>query len=200
MSAEAAAHAEEYTTLGLPHRKVGFWTFIGSECMFFGSLIGTYLAYRGKSIQGPFPHETFSVLVTSCSTFVLLTSSLAMVLALHYVESANRRLAGLWLFITAAFGLTFLGFQSYEFTEFYSKGLTLEQNLYGTTFFVLTGFHGAHVSGGVLWLLSLFVMNARGMLGPEKSLDVEICGLYWHFVDIVWIVIFTVVYLVEFAR
>jgi heme/copper-type cytochrome/quinol oxidase subunit 3 len=109
-------------------------------------------------------------------------------------------LAGLWLFITATFGLIFVGFQSYEFTEFYSMGLSLEQNLYGTTFFVLTGFHGAHVSGGVLWLLSLFVMNARGMLGPEKALDVELCGLYWNFVDIVWIVIFTVVYLVEFAR
>ena len=106
---EAAAHAEEYTTLGLPHRKVGFWTFIGSECMFFGSLIGTYLAYRGKSLQGPFPEETFSVLVTSISTFTLLTSSLAMVLALHYVQVGSRRLAGFWLLATALLGLLFLG-------------------------------------------------------------------------------------------
>jgi heme/copper-type cytochrome/quinol oxidase subunit 3 len=197
---EAAAHAEEYTTLGLPHRKVGFWTFIGSECMFFGSLIGTYLAYRGKSLQGPFPEETFSVLVTSISTFTLLTSSLAMVLALHYVQVGSRRLAGFWLLATALLGLVFLGFQSFEFTDFYRHGLTLNQNLFGTTFFVLTGFHGAHVSGGVLWLLSLFVINARGLLTPERSLDVEICGIYWHFVDIVWIVIFTVVYLLEFVR
>ena len=194
------AHVAEYTTLGLPHRKVGFWTFIGSECMLFGSLIGTYLAYRGHSLVGPFPHETFSVLVTSISTFTLLTSSLAMVLALHFVNVGNRRLGGLWLFVTALLGLVFVGFQSFEFTEFYHKGLSLNRNLFGTTFFVLTGFHGAHVSGGVLWLLSLFVVNARGRLGPERALDVEICGLYWHFVDIVWIVIFTVVYLVEFAR
>jgi heme/copper-type cytochrome/quinol oxidase subunit 3 len=198
--ADTAAHAEEYTTLGLPHRKVGFWTFIGSECMFFGSLIGTYLAYRGQSLTGPYPHEVFSVLITSCSTFVLLISSFFMVMSLHYVQAGNRRLAGTWLLGTALAGLVFVGFQSYEFTEFYRHGLTLSQNIFGTTFFVLTGFHGAHVSGGVLWLLSLFVLNARGHLGPDKALDVEICGLYWHFVDIVWIVIFTVVYLVEFAR
>jgi heme/copper-type cytochrome/quinol oxidase subunit 3 len=198
--AEAVAHAEEYTSLGIHHRKVGFWTFIGSECMFFGSLIGTYLAYRGSSLVGPYPQDTFSIMVTTWSTFTLLLSSFFMVLALHFVREGNRFWGGLWLFMTAAGGLVFLGFQSFEFSEFYHQGLTLSTNLYGTTFFVLTGFHGAHVSGGVLWLLSLFVLNARGVLGPDKALDVEIAGLYWHFVDIVWIVIFTVVYLVEFAQ
>jgi heme/copper-type cytochrome/quinol oxidase subunit 3 len=195
----ATAH-QEYTSLGIPHRKLGFWTFIGSECMFFGTLIGAYLAYKGKSLVGPLPADTFSILVTSCSTFTLLASSFFMVLGLHYVREDNRFRAGFWLFMTALGGLIFLGFQSFEFTEFYSKGLTLERNLYGTTFFVLTGFHGAHVSGGVLWLLCLVVMNARGQLGSEKAMDVEIAGLYWHFVDIVWFVIFTVVYLLEFAR
>jgi len=193
------AHAE-YTALGIPHRKLGFWTFLGSECMFFGTLIGTYLSYRGKSLVGPYPHETFSVQVTTISTFTLLASSFFMVMALHYVREGRRFAAGAWLLATATGGLIFLGFQSFEFTEFYHKGLSLSKNLYGTTFFVLTGFHGAHVSGGVLWLLSLFVMNAQGKLPKEKEMDVEIAGLYWHFVDIVWIIIFTVVYLVEFAQ
>ena len=194
------AHAEEYTSLGYPHRKVGFWTFIGSECMFFGSLIGTYMAYSGASLVGPYPQDVFSIAITTWSTFILLFSSFTMVLALHYVRVDNRFWAGFYLLATAVGGLVFVGFQSFEFTEFYAKGLTLETNLYGTTFFVLTGFHGAHVSGGVLWLLSLFVMNFRGQLGPEKEMDVEIAGLYWHFVDIVWIIIFTVVYLLEFAK
>jgi heme/copper-type cytochrome/quinol oxidase subunit 3 len=198
--ANAVAHIEEYTSLGIPHRKVGFWIFIGSECMFFGSLIGTYLAYQGKSLVGPYPVDTFSILVTSSSTFALLASSFFMVLGLHYVRESDRFWGGFWLSMTAFGGLIFLGFQSFEFTEFYHQGLTLGRNLYGTTFFVLTGFHGAHVSGGVLWLLSLVVMNARGQLGAERALDVEIAGLYWHFVDIIWIVIFTVVYLLEFAR
>ena len=195
-----AAHAEEYTTLGYPHRKVGFWTFLGSECMFFGSLIGTYMAYTGASLEGPYPQDVFSIAVTTWSTFILLFSSFTMVMALHFVRVDNRFWAGFFLMATAVGGLAFVGFQSFEFTEFYSQGLTLEKNLYGSTFFVLTGFHGAHVSGGVLWLLSLFVMNARGQLGPAKEMDVEIAGLYWHFVDIVWIIIFTFVYLLEFAK
>ena len=199
--ADAVAHADpEIGNLGYHHRKLGFWTFIGSECMFFGTLIGTYMAYRGQSLVGPYPADVFDIMVTTWSTFTLLMSSFTMVLGLYYVRNANRFWAGFWLLMTAVGGLVFLGFQAYEFTEFYAKGVTLERNLFGTTFFVLTGFHGAHVSGGVLWLLCLVVMNARGSIGPENELDVEIAGLYWHFVDIVWIVLFTIIYLVEFAQ
>src|SRR5207253_10585058 len=104
----------------------------------------------------------------------------------------------LWLAGTAFFGLIFLGFQAYEFTSFVHEGLTLQQNLFGSTFFVLTGFHGAHVALGVLWLATLLVLDLRGRLGVADSVKVEIAGLYWHFVDIVWIVIFTLVYLVPY--
>jgi heme/copper-type cytochrome/quinol oxidase subunit 3 len=190
----------EIGNLGYHHRKLGFWVFLGSECMFFGALIAAYLAYRGKSLVGPYPADVFDILITTVSTFDLLMSSFTMVLALHFVRAGDRFKGGLFLAATALGGLIFVGFQSFEFTHFYHSGLTLQGNLFGTTFFVLTGFHGAHVSGGVLWLTSLFVMNARGDLGPDKALDVEIAGLYWHFVDIVWIVIFTVVYLLEFAK
>jgi heme/copper-type cytochrome/quinol oxidase subunit 3 len=163
--------------------------------MFFGSLISTYLVYRGRSVQGPTPHEILDIPVTSVSTFVLLMSSLAMVLALAGIQRGDMRRFRLWIGATAALGLVFLGFQVYEFSTFSHEGLTLQTNLFGSTFFTLTGFHGAHVTVGVIWLLSLLGFSLAGRLGPEHALRVEIAGLYWHFVDVVWIVIFTVVYL-----
>jgi len=184
------------TATGLNTWKLGFWTFIGSETLFFGSLISTYLVYKGKSLVGPYPQEILNIPLTSISTFVLLMSSLMMVLALAAVQRGSRRGALVWLLATAALGSTFLGFQAYEFTHFYHEGLRLDTNLFGSTFFVLTGFHGAHVTVGVMWLLALWVEALHGRLGPEAALRVEIAGLYWHFVDVVWIVIFTLVYLI----
>ncbi len=172
------------------------WTFIGSECLFFGTLIATYMAYRGHSVVGPYPHEILDIPLTTISTFDLLMSSLLMVLALAAVQRGDRFQSRLWLAGTALFGLIFLGFQAYEFTHFVHEGLTLQRNLFGSTFFTLTGFHGAHVGLGVLWLLALLVQDLRGRLDVRDATKVEVAGLYWHFVDIVWIVIFTLVYLV----
>ncbi|PYO03273.1 MAG: cytochrome c oxidase subunit I [Candidatus Rokuibacteriota bacterium] len=190
------AHEHQVGGLGIDHRKVGMWTFIGSECLFFGTLIATYMAYKGRSVVGPHPHEILNIPVTSLSTFDLLMSSLLMVLALAAVQRGDHFQSRLWLAGTAFFGLIFLGFQAYEFTSFVHEGLTLQQNLFGSTFFVLTGFHGAHVSLGVLWLLVLLVLDLRGRLSAADSIKVEVAGLYWHFVDVVWIVIFTLIYLV----
>jgi heme/copper-type cytochrome/quinol oxidase subunit 3 len=172
------------------------WTFIGSECMFFGTLIATYMAYRGRSVTGPHPHEVLDIPLTTLSTFDLLMSSLLMVLALAAVQRGDRVQSRLWLAGTALFGLIFLGFQAYEFTHFVGEGLTLQQNLFGSTFFVLTGFHGAHVALGVAWLLALLWLDVRGRLTVADAVKVEIAGLYWHFVDVVWIAIFTLVYLI----
>jgi heme/copper-type cytochrome/quinol oxidase subunit 3 len=191
----AVVHAEE-TTTGLNHRKILMWTFLGSECLFFGSLIATYLVYKNRSLEGPFPQQVFNIPFTSVSTFVLLMSSLFMVLALAAIQRGDRLGTLVWLMATALAGSTFLGGQYFEFTTFYREGLWLGTNLFGTTFFVLTGFHGTHVTIGVIWLLSLWVQVWRGQLRQEHSLSVEIAGLYWHFVDVVWIVIFTVVYLI----
>ena len=181
---------------GLDTQKLGFWTFLGSETLFFGSLISTYMVYRGARVAGPYPREVLNIPVTSVSTFVLLTSSLAMVLALHAVQRGNRRGSLLWILATAVGGLIFLGFQAYEFTQFVHEGLTIQRNVFGSEFFVLTGFHGAHVSVGVIWLLTLWVLTLRGKIGPADATKVEIAGLYWHFVDVVWIAIFTLVYLI----
>jgi heme/copper-type cytochrome/quinol oxidase subunit 3 len=173
------------------------WVFLASECMFFGSLIATYLSYKGRSLVGPQPSEILNIPLTSISTFVLLMSSLAMVLALDAVQRDDRTLAKVWIGAVISLGGLFLAGQVYEFSHFYHEGLTLQANLFGATFFVLTGFHGAHVTVGVIWMLTLLVLMFRGRIGPEQSLDVEVAGLYWHFVDIVWIVIFTLVYLIQ---
>ena len=217
MSTAVASHAHPPTSTGLDHRKIAIWAFIGSECMLFASLISTYLIYKGRSIVGPFPHEAcdpprcathlnaiLNIPVTSQSTFVLLMSSLFMVLALEAVEnkgkpgySGIRGSSKFWLMATAIAGATFLGYQAYEFTSFVHEGLTIRTNLFGSSFFTLTGFHGAHVTAGVLWLLTLFAIDVKRGLGPKDALLVDISALYWHFVDVVWIAIFTLVYLIK---
>jgi heme/copper-type cytochrome/quinol oxidase subunit 3 len=194
---ELAHAAHPPTSTGLNTFKVGFWVFLGSETLFFGSLISTYMVYKNESVVGPYTTEIFDIPLTSISTFVLLMSSLAMVLALDAVQRSWRKGGLIWIMATALLGATFLGFQAYEFTEFYHHGLKLQTNLLGSSFFVLTGFHGAHVTIGVIWLLILWLEAFRGRLPASRSLTLEIAGLYWHFVDIVWIVIFTLIYLIQ---
>src|SRR5688500_277210 len=197
--ADTHAHAVAHppTATGLNTFKLGFWVFLGSETLFFGSLIATYMAYKNESIVGPYSTEILNIPLTSISTFVLLMSSLAMVLALDGVQRGMRTYAMASLLGVIVLGAGFLGFQAYEFTHFYHEGLKLQTNLFGSSFFILTGFHGAHVTIGVIWLLVLFVEMLRGRMPPSRSVTLEIAGLYWHFVDIVWIIIFTLIYLIQ---
>jgi heme/copper-type cytochrome/quinol oxidase subunit 3 len=193
------AHAADhhYTTTGQNSRKMLFWSFLGSECMFFGSLIATYLVYRGRDKVGPHPAEILDIPLTSVSTFVLLMSSLTMVLALAGIQRGSIKATRVWLAATAVLVMMFLSGQVYEFSQFFHEGLALQTNLFACTFYVLTGFHGTHVTVGVIWLWTLFVLTFTGHLRPERHLDVEIAGLYWHFVDVVWIAIFTLIYLIQ---
>ena len=196
-SAAVAHDDHHYTSTGQNSWKLGFWTFIGSECLFFGTLIATYMAYKGASVAGPTPEYVFDIPLTSISTFVLLMSSLAMVLALDGVQKGDKKKGLFWLGTVIVFGSIFLGFQYYEFTHFiHEYHLTLNTNVFGSTFYVLTGFHGAHVTIGVIWMITLFIRVLQDKIPAEKSLQVEIAGLYWHFVDIVWIVIFVLIYLI----
>ena len=181
-----------------PHvRKVAMWAFLGSECLFFGSLISTFLLYRNRTGDGPTAGEIFDIPFTSISSFILLMSSLTMVLAHHASERKDWRRMRVWLLATALLGMTFLAGQVFEFTEFVHHGLTVSTSPFGSSFFVLTGFHGAHVAVGVIMLLATAFMSFGGKLRADGGMDVELVGLYWHFVDIVWIVIFTVVYLLQ---
>ena len=193
----AASSQEEHpTSLGLDSVKLAMWGFLGSECLFFGSLISTYLLYRNRVLDGPKPSDVYDIPFTSVSSFVLLMSSLTMVLALAAIQRGDHRALRLWLFATAFLGMVFIGGQIYEFTTFVEEGLTLSTSTFGSSFFVLTGFHGAHVTIGILMLLSLASMSFLGRLPQDQARKVELVGLYWHFVDVVWIVIFTVVYLI----
>jgi heme/copper-type cytochrome/quinol oxidase subunit 3 len=195
-----SASGEHYTTTGLPNTKLAMWLFLSSECLLFGALITTYVLYRGASVKGPYPNDVFDLGYTSVSSFVLLASSLTMVLALAAAQQRDLVRMRLWLLATAMLGMCFVGGQVYEFTSFYHEGLSLSTNLFGSTFFVLTGFHGVHVTLGILMLLSLVGMSATGRLPDEPAFPVEMVGLYWHFVDIVWIVIFVVVYLIPTGK
>ena len=189
-------HGAHVTNTGLSNEKLAMWAFLGSECLLFGALISTYLLYKGRSLSGPTPKQIYDIPYTSVSSFVLLMSSLTMVLALSAVQRGDIRRMRVWLVTTAALGASFIAGQVYEFTTFVEEGLTLQVNLFGGSFFLLTGLHGAHVSVGVIWLLTLWTMALRNQLTSHDAILVEIAGLYWHFVDIVWIVIFTVVYLI----
>jgi heme/copper-type cytochrome/quinol oxidase subunit 3 len=192
---EDHGHGAHYTSTGLDNRKLAMWAFLGSECLLFGALISSYLLYRNRG-PGVHPHDVYDIPYTSVSSFVLLMSSLTMVLALSALQRRDERQCRVWLTATALLGMTFIGGQVYEFTTFVAHdGISLTSNPASSAFFVLTGFHGTHVTLGIIMLLSLVGFSLAGRLGPENSLQVELVGLYWHFVDIVWVVIFTVVYL-----
>ncbi len=218
MAQAATAHApgeideHHWTSTGLNTRKIAIWGFIGSECLFFASLISTYLVYRGKSLVGPLPHEAsqcmldgkmqtcaqiFSIPLVTFGTAVLLFSSFFVVLALNGAQKGNRKQMLWWLLATVICGFFFIGMQVYEFNHFYHLGLGYSTNLFGSTFYTLTGFHGAHVTLGVIWLSTMLILAWRGKVPPEKALNLEMAALYWHFVDVVWIVIFPVVYLMR---
>ncbi len=191
-------HARQ-TNTGVSNNKLAIWVFIASESLFFGAFLATYFLYRGRDAQflkGPTPSQLLNIPFTSVTSFMLLMSSLSMVLALAAIQRGDHRRFRIWLLATVIFGMSFIGGQVYEFTEFYREGLHLSTNMFGTTFYVLTGLHGTHVVVGIVWLMSIWIRSMQGKIGAERHEAVEIAGLYWHFVDVVWIVIFTAVYLI----
>jgi heme/copper-type cytochrome/quinol oxidase subunit 3 len=188
------------TSTGISNPKLAMWTYLASDCLLFGGLISTYLLYRNR--PGNIPglsgsnlraSELFNIPFTSMTSFILLMSSLTMVLAVNSAIRKDAERVRLWLIATSVLGAMFLGGQIYEFTEFVREGLGFTSNVSASAFFTLTGLHGAHVAVGVLMLLSASVYSVRRQLNAEA---VETLGLYWHFVDIVWVVIFAIVYLI----
>jgi heme/copper-type cytochrome/quinol oxidase subunit 3 len=187
------------TSLGLDHRKLAMWTFLGSEFLFFGAFMSAYILYIDTTNRGP-GIEIFDIPFTSVSSFVLLMSSLTMVLAHNSHVRGDMRRMRLWVLATAGQGMVFLGGQVYEFTVFSREGLNITQSPFASSFFFLTGFHGLHVFIGVLLLLGLYSLTLTGKVKVGQDVKTEIIGLYWHFVDIVWVILFTVVYLIPELR
>jgi cytochrome c oxidase subunit 1 len=183
---------------GLDHRKVGTWSFIASESLFFASLIATYLIYKGRDLSGPTAETMLEMPLTISTTFILLMSSVSMVLAQEGYRRGDRTWGLRWLLATIILGLIFLAGQGYEFNSFFEKGMTLQTNLFSQTFYTMVGFHGAHVAIGVIILLALAGASLTNWFKQRhRDVAVECVALYWHFVDIVWIVIFSVVYLMR---
>jgi cytochrome c oxidase subunit 3 len=196
MSQVSVPPSSEISSLGVDNQKLGVWALLASEAVFFSGLIITYIVMRGRSVSGPLPHEALDVPLTAVNTFVLICSSLTMVTALATIQRGDTRRLRHWLIATALLGLAFLGGQGFEFTKLFHQGLSLSSNLFGATFFTLTGFHGAHVLAGVIWISFVLTRAFRGGVTQDNHIAVELVGLYWHFVDLVWIIIFTVVYLI----
>jgi cytochrome c oxidase subunit 3/cytochrome o ubiquinol oxidase subunit 3 len=195
------AHEEVHETTGIETRKLAMWIFLSSEFMFFGALITNYMLFKGRvGYPEPYPVDIFDIPFTSVSSFVLLMSSLTMVLADSAIHRDDQRSTRTWLVATALLGMVFLAGQAFEFTEFvlHDPPMKISTNPAASAFFTLTGFHGMHVLVGVVMLLTLAGISfRRGKLSTSSGLNLESVALYWHFVDIIWIVIFTVVYLIK---
>lgn len=183
--------------LGAYDKKVGMWVFLASEVMFFAGLIGSYIILRfGASDSWPMPGEVLNVPVTATNTFILICSSVTMVFAFAAIERGDQKKCRLWLLATAVIGASFVGVQIYEYRELAHHGFYPSSGLYGATFFTMTGFHGFHVTVGVICLLWVTAKAFRGGYTKDDHEGVEVIGLYWHFVDLVWIILFTIVYLI----
>jgi cytochrome c oxidase subunit III len=185
--------------------KLGMWVFLLSEVMFFTSLIGTYVILRfAHPEQFAGPGEVLNVPLTAINTFILICSSVTMVKAYAAVEKDDQRGLKMWLLATILLGSTFVGVQVYEYIHLIHDGFVPNAEayaaaggpIYGSTFYLMTGFHGLHVTLGVLALIFILIRAMGGAYHSKRLGGVEIVGLYWHFVDLVWIVLFTIVYLI----
>lgn len=186
----------ENPLLDIPVGKFGMWVFLISEIMFFTGLIGSYIVLRLGSTNWPNPGEVPNTTLLGINTVVLLSSSLTMVLALAAAQQDRQRASKRYLLLTALLGLTFLGIKGYDYAHMWHQGFTMSSSLFGSCYYLLTGFHALHVLSGVILLAYLFVAASRGMFSATNYGRIEYSGLYWHFIDIVWVILFAILCLV----
>ena len=185
----------EKATLEGRNKIMGFWLFLGGETVLFGCLFATFIGLRNQIGDGPSADELFRLPMVALATFILLTSSLTSVLA---IQAMHRKAIGtiqLWFTVTVLLGLAFLGLEIYEFFEYVQEGHTFTVSAFGSAFYTLVGFHGGHVLFGTLWITLLQLQLAKKGLTVVTAPKLYVASLYWHFVDVVWVFIFTVVYL-----
>ena len=204
--AELPGRQPEIAFEGVYTKKLGMWIFLLSEVMFFTSLIGAYVILRFANPEHfAQPGEVLNVPLTAINTFVLICSSVSMVKAFAALQNGDQKGLQQWLLVTIVLGASFVGVQAYEYFQLAThEGFVPVADLYaaeggplyGSTFYVMTGFHGAHVTLGVFALIFVLMQARKGAYTPQNLGGIEIVGLYWHFVDLVWIVLFTIVYLI----
>ncbi|MFD1428146.1 cytochrome c oxidase subunit 3 [Kroppenstedtia sanguinis] len=185
----------EKATLEGRNKIVGFWLFLAAESTLFATEMGAYVALRGSHMNGPASHELFQLPMVAASTLILLVSSLTSVLGVMSMHANNAKRMLFWFRVTILLGVAFLGLESYEFVEYVREGHTLSGSAFGSSFYLLLGTHGAHVLFGVLWILGLVIQGGRKGITVHTAPKFYLASLYWHFIDVVWIFIFTVVYL-----
>ncbi|ELK46029.1 cytochrome aa3 quinol oxidase subunit III [Halobacillus sp. ACCC02827] len=195
--------AEELKTGPLEYRTqegqmsiLGFWIFLGAEVVLFSTLFATYAVLFGRTADAPTPGELFEPGIVLIMTFLLLVSSFTCGLAIHQMRKGNVKGMTLWMIITLALGLGFLGFEIFEFFHYTHEGATLQSAAFWSAFFVLAGTHGLHVTLGIGWAIGLLIQLRKRGLTTKTSRKFFIVSLYWHFLDVVWIFIFTAVYLI----
>lgn len=186
----------ETATMEGKNKFMGLWFFLGGETVLFAALFGTYLALNDSTNGGPSSQDLFGLELVFIMTMILLTSSLTSVYAMYHMKNNDFKKMMIWLGITVALGLAFLGFEIYEFQHYIRDfGFTLRSSAFGSAFYTLVGFHGGHVIFGLAWAIALMIRNAKRGLNLYNAPKFYLFSLYWHFIDVVWVFIFTVVYL-----
>ncbi len=175
--------------------KFAIWLFLATEVMFFSGLIGAYIVLRSAAASWPDPQERLAVDITAFNTFLLITSSWTMVKAVFAAKKGDKNGILRWLAATILIGTGFVSIQVYEYLQLIHEGALPHVDIFWSTFYAMTGFHGTHVVVGVIWLSCVWLGAARGKYTAKNNLGVELAGLYWHFVDLVWVLLFTIVYL-----
>lgn len=196
LNPETMPNEPEKATLEGRNKFLGFWFFLGGETVLFASLFGTYLALRNATAGGPSSNELFGLELVFVMTILLLTSSLTSVYAIYHMKNNDFKKMTLWFIITIVLGFAFLGCEIYEFNHYiHHYEFTFTSSAFGSAFYTLVGFHGGHVLFGLLWMTALLIRNAKRGLNLYNAPKFYVVSLYWHFIDVVWVFIFTVVYL-----
>ncbi|RXZ83525.1 cytochrome (ubi)quinol oxidase subunit III [Paenibacillaceae bacterium] len=188
-------HEPEKATLEGRNKVLGFWLFLGAETVLFGTLFASYLALRDQVMDGKTAQELFSLPLVAIATFILLTSSMTSVMAIQALHQHKVKAMINWLIVTVLLGFGFLGLEIYEFYHYVKEGHGFTTSAFSSSFYTLVGFHGAHVVFGVLWISLLIYQVFKKGLTVVTAPKIYVAGLYWHFIDVVWVFIFTVVYL-----
>ncbi|MFC4619962.1 cytochrome aa3 quinol oxidase subunit III [Camelliibacillus cellulosilyticus] len=185
----------EYQTEDGKMKIFGFWVFLGAEIVLFACLFTTYLVYIHRTAGGPTAHDLFEVKDFMIETMLLLVSSFTCGIGTYELRRRHKIGVIVWLIITLLLGLGFIGMEVNEFVNYVGEGATISTSAFLSAFFVLVGTHGAHVSLGIIWMICILIQLARANINPVSARKVFIVGLYWHFLDVVWVFIFTAVYL-----
>jgi heme/copper-type cytochrome/quinol oxidase subunit 3 len=193
---EAASPQVEAPLIDIPVGKFGMWVFLVSEIMFFTGLIGSYIVLRLGSAGWPRPGEVLNTALLGVNTVVLLSSSLTMAMALHAIQQGRVAALKRFLLLTALLGTAFLVIKGADYVHMWRHGFTIASDLFGSCYYLLTGFHALHVLSGVILLLTLVASASRGMFTATHYGRIECSGLYWHFIDVVWVILFAILCLV----